>query len=67
MNKRLQAEIRRIANQCIFDMGDIFWDRDAYADAAGYADPFETARACIVQTLEDFATRHDIGRHAPRR
>lgn len=55
-------EIRQIAEECLINMGDIFWDRNQYCDAEEdeYADPSEAASSSIIDTLERFARRCGI-------
>ncbi len=50
-------EIRQIAEECLINMGDIFWDRNQYSDAeeGEYGDPIEAASSSIIDTLERFA------------
>lgn len=59
MTKSMKHQIEVMAKHCVIEMGDIFWDRDAYPGAdAEYADPFETAKDCVAKTLSEFARRH---------
>ncbi len=55
-------EIRRLAEECLINMGDIFWDRNHYCDPEedGFTDPTEAAGSSIIDTLERFARRCGI-------
>ena len=68
MTKQVKAEIKGIAERCVEEMGDIFWDRDSFPGAQPeYADPLEIANASIEHALLWFAERHGISlANAPR-
>jgi hypothetical protein len=60
MNQQLRREIDQLADKYVVDMGDIFWDRDAYHDGAEYSNPFDTAKQSVIRALEEFALRHRV-------
>ena len=57
-----REEIRQIAEDCLVNMGDIFWDRNQYCEAeeGEYGDPSEAASSSIIDSLERFARRCGI-------
>lgn len=53
---RLEA----LAESCVSDMGDIFWDFDPERDATGqYSDPQHVALESVKKTLREFAEQVD--------
>ena len=54
MNTSPSTDLRQTALDCVYDMGDIFWDYDAQRDASGqYRDPFEVAAESVEKTLRE--------------
>ncbi len=52
--------IATLAESCVNDMGDIFWDFDAARDAAGqYMDPRYVALEAVKKTLTELAEQMD--------
>ena len=60
MTPPINARIDQLAESCVANMGDIFWDFDSVVDAAGqYTDPYQVALAAVKETLQEFAEQVD--------
>ena len=57
MAKKAKPTVEELANDCVSNMGDIFWDRDQF-DPNGneFSDPFETAKGAVAEAIRNFAT-----------
>lgn len=52
----LDAHIEKLADSCVHNMGDIFWDYQEVRDAPlGYAEPGRLAAEAVAATLREFA------------
>ncbi|MCL4198890.1 MAG: hypothetical protein KJZ69_15490 [Phycisphaerales bacterium] len=52
----LDAHIEELANSCVHNMGDIFWDYNELRDAPlGYTEPGRLAAEAVAATLHEFA------------
>lgn len=51
------VHISRLADYCVANMGDIFWDYDEQRDASrGFREPSKVATDSVIETLREFAT-----------
>lgn len=52
--------VEALAESCVNDMGDIFWDYGQFRDAPGeYADPHRIALESVKKVLREFAEKVD--------
>jgi hypothetical protein len=58
MTATSDSDIRTLAQACVDDMGDIFWDYDPDRHTIGdYSDPYKVAVTAVERTLRHFAER----------
>ena len=61
MTTASDSDIRTLAQACVDDMGDIFWDYDPDRHTIGdYSDPFKVAVMSVQRTLQHFAERSGV-------
>lgn len=67
MSTSTDPRLRLIAQDCVDDMGDIFWDYDPGRDKVGdYTDPQAVAVGAVEGALERFAEWFDMSDVYPR-
>ena len=56
-----ENEIQEFSEVCIYELGDIFWDRDSYdTERLEYADPYEVAADAISKCLSEFLRNRGV-------
>ena len=66
MSTSTDPRLRLIAQECVENMGDIFWDYEPKRDKLGdYTDPYNVAIAEVEKSLQQFSERFDTSRTYP--
>ena len=67
MSTATDPRLRLIAQECVENMGDIFWDYDSKRDKLGdYTDPYNVAIVEVEKSLQQFSDRFDTNMIYPR-